>query len=295
MISCNIFSIKEQPNTIIINKSYMHIFYNFPQNINMVKNKNIFKILLFFNIVLGIFTFFCSQHSKCLAIKIQDYENLEHYFDEEPGFETIDIETKQTNSDVTPSRNYTIVIDPGHGGTDPGSIGYKTKVHEDELNLAMSKKLEKKLEQAGFNVVMTRKDNNALIEGKGKKWKREEMEARRDLIEKTRPNMIISLHQNSYTNHSLRGAQVFYDKKSEISKEIATSIQEQFKLNLDKSIKAPSPGDYFMLKCSSAPSVIVECGFLSHPEEEKLLQTDEYQDKIISSIYLGIVNFFQNK
>lgn len=224
-----------------------------------------------------------------------DYENIEHYFNEEIPTLLEETDFKTTNSDTVPSRNYTIVIDAGHGGTDPGSIGYKTKVHEDKLNLEMSKKLEQKLVKAGFNVVMTRKDENALIEGKGKKWKRKEMEARRELIEKTRPNLIISLHQNSYTNHSLRGAQVFYDNKSEISKDVANSIQEQFKLNLDKSIKSPSPGDYFMLKCSSAPSVIVECGFLSHPEEEKLLQTDEYQDKIIASIYIGIVNFFQNK
>jgi len=142
---------------------------------------------------------------------------------------------------------------------------------------------------------MTRENENALLEGSGKKWKRKDMELRKALIEKTRPNMVISLHQNSYTNHSLRGAQVFYDKTSEISKTIAGFIQEQFKQNLDKSIKATSPGDYFMLKCSAAPSVIVECGFLSNEEDEKLLQTPDYQEKIIDSIYKGIVNFLQIK
>lgn len=251
---------------------------------------------IFFSLILSIFSIFSTEYKNAVfATTETDCENIEHYFNEEIPTLLEETEFKTTNSDTVPSRNYTIVIDAGHGGTDPGSIGYKTKVHEDKLNLEMSKKLEQKLVKAGFNVVMTRKDEKALIEGKGKKWKRKEMEARRELIEKTRPNLIISLHQNSYTNHSLRGAQVFYDNKSEISKDIANSIQEQFKLNLDKSIKSPSPGDYFMLKCSSAPSVIVECGFLSHPEEEKLLQTDEYQDKIITSIYLGIVNFFQNK
>ena len=221
--------------------------------------------------------------------------NIEHYFNEEISTHTPYQDSLETNSDTVPSRNYTVVIDPGHGGTDPGSIGFKTKVHEDKLNLKMSLLLKKKLEQAGINVVMTRDDHNALIDGAGRKWKRKEMEARRDLIVKTRPNMVISLHQNSYTNHTLRGAQVFYDKKSEISKQIADSIQEQFKLNLDASIKATSPGDYFMLKCSSAPSVIVECGFLSNEEDEKLLQTYSYQEKIIDSIYKGIVNFFQIK
>ncbi len=229
---------------------------------------------------------------KCLAHDNTD-PNIEHYFVEDIATFLPDEELSETNSDTVPSRNYTVVIDAGHGGTDPGSIGYKTKVHEDRLNLKMSKLLKNKLEKAGINVVMTRETDQALIDGAGRKWKRKEMEARRDLIVKTRPNMVLSIHQNSYTNHSLRGAQVFYDKKSEISKLIADSIQEQFKLNLDKSIKATSPGDYFMLKCSSAPSVIVECGFLSNEEDEKLLQTYEYQEKIVDSIYKGIVNFFQ--
>ncbi len=200
---------------------------------------------------------------------------------------------KQT--DTVPSRNYTVVIDPGHGGTDPGSIGYKTKVKESDLNLKLSLMLKSKLESAGINVVMTRSSEKAMLEGAGRKWKKDDMALRKEFIKNTRPNMVISLHQNSYTNHSLRGAQVFYDKTSEISKQIADFIQEQFKQDLDKSIKATSPGDYFMLKCSSAPSVIVECGFLSNAEDEKLLQDETYQNKIVDCIYKGIVKFLQIK
>lgn len=261
----------------------------------MAKYRHFCIFTLFFMYLFGIFAFFYPAKNDAAAAINSEGENIEHFFEEDISSSFIEENFEPVNSDTIPSRNYTVVIDPGHGGTDPGSIGYKTKVHEDELNLKMSLLLREKLEKAGINVIMTRENQNALIEGRGKKWKRKEMEARRELIVKTRPNMVISLHQNSYTNHTLRGAQVFYDKKSEISKEIAVSIQEQFKANLDKSIKAPSPGDYFMLKCSPAPSVIVECGFLSHPEEEKLLQSDEYQEKIIDSIYKGIVDFLQNK
>ena len=198
-------------------------------------------------------------------------------------------------SDTVPSRNYTVVIDPGHGGTDPGSIGFKSKTHEADLNLKLSKMLQKKLEAAGINIVMTREDENSLAEGRGKAFKKRDMELRKELIKKIRPNMVISIHQNSYTNHSLRGAQVFYDKTSEISKQIADYIQHEFVENLSKSIKATSPGDYFMLKCTSAPSVIVECGFLSNEEDEKLLLSDEYQEKIVNCIYMGIVKFLQIK
>lgn len=198
-------------------------------------------------------------------------------------------------TDTVPSRNYTVVIDAGHGGSDPGSIGYKTKTHEADLNLKMTYMLKTKLENAGINVVLTRTGDDALIPGSGRKWKREDMEARKEIIKNIRPNMVISLHQNAYTNHSLRGAQVFYDKTSDISKKIADFIQEQFKQNLDKSIKATSPGDYFMLKCTTAPSVIVECGFLSNEEDEKLLLSEDYQEKIVDCIYKGIVNFLQIK
>ena len=208
---------------------------------------------------------------------------------------TVTDEISSAPTDTVPSRNYTVVVDAGHGGSDPGSIGYKSKTHEAVLNLKLSKMLKEKLESAGINVVMTRKDENALVEGSGKKWKRLDMEARKELIKKVRPNMVISLHQNSFTNHSFRGAQVFYDKTSDISKQIAEFIQEQFKENLDRSIKATSPGDYFMLKCTSAPSVIVECGFLSNEDDEKLLLSQDYQEKIIDCIYKGIVNFLQIK
>ena len=262
----------------------------------MSKNIQFFIFSIFLTYLISIFALFQTHNQEpAFAFENTITDDVEHFFNEDiPTFLPED-SSLPINSDTVPSRNYTVVIDPGHGGTDPGSIGYKTKIHEDELNLKMSLMLKTKLEKAGINVVMTRSTQDALIEGRGRKWKREEMEERRKLIVKTRPNMVISLHQNSFTNHNLRGAQVFYDKKSDISQRIAESIQEQFKLNLDKSIKAPSPGDYFMLKCSSAPSVIVECGFLSNEEEEKLLQTTEYQEKIIDSIYKGIVNFFQIK
>ena len=197
--------------------------------------------------------------------------------------------------DTVPSQNYTVVIDAGHGGTDPGSIGYKTKIHEADLNLKLAKMLQKKLKHAGINVIMTRNDEKAMLEGSGKKWKQEDMALRKQLIKNTRPNLVLSIHQNSYTNHTFRGAQVFYDKTSDISKQIANCIQEEFKKDLDKSIKSTSPGNYFMLKCTYAPSVIVECGFLSNAEDEKLLLTEDYQNKIVDCIYKGIVNFLQKK
>ena len=197
------------------------------------------------------------------------------------------------NTVITPpSVGYTIVVDPGHGGIDPGSIGYKTKVKESDLNLKLSLMLAEKLRAVGIRVIMTRTDDNSLATGlTGKAFKKADMELRKEMINRIRPNMVISMHMNSYTNHVLRGAKVFYDKRSDISKHIAESIQEQFSINLEASNNVASVGDYYMLKCTESPSIITECGFLSNERDEKLLLNENYQKKIVESIFVGIINF----
>lgn len=222
-------------------------------------------------------------------LELQEYQNFEHGI--YTSLPKADFDTDSKFTDTPKNQNYTIVIDAGHGGPDPGSIGYKTKVLEADLNLKMSLLLKTKLEKAGISVIMTRETSDALASGRGKAFKKKDMELRKAIINKVRPNMVISLHQNSFVNHTLRGAQVFYDKSSNISKQIAETIQKEFIENLDFSNKTVSPGNYYMLKCTASPSVIVECGFLSHPEEEKLLQDETYQEKIVNSICKGVLNF----
>jgi len=259
---------------------------------NIKSFKFLYISVILFILISGVFSvsFINSNFNNCKKDSLLCSANQKY-----SSKKNIENNDEYKNTDTVPSRNYTVVIDPGHGGVDPGSIGYKTKVHEDEVNLKMSFKLKEKLEGAGINVVMTRETQDSLADGTGKSFKKRDMQMRKDLIKKVRPNMVISLHQNSYTNHSLRGAQVFYDKTSDISKTIAQYIQDEFMLKLEHGKKHISPGDYYMLKCTSAPSVIVECGFLSNEEDEKLLLSDEYQDKIMDCIYRGIVKFLQIK
>ena len=151
--------------------------------------------------------------------------------------------------------------------------------------------LAEKLRAVGIRVIMTRDDENSLAEGSGKQFKKEDMRLRKEMIDKLRPNMVISVHMNSYTNHVLRGAKVFYDKSSEISRQIAQSIQDQFAANLEASNNVASVGDYYMLKCTASPSVIAECGFLSNARDEQLLLDPGYQEKIVESIFVGVMNF----
>lgn len=202
----------------------------------------------------------------------------------------LDISTTiETNIDE--SLDYCVVIDAGHGGIDPGSIGYKTKVKESEINLAVAKKLETKLLNSGFRVVMTRPDENGLYGLSTKNYKKRDMQKRKEIIKQANPNMVISIHMNSYIRHNLRGAQVFYDKNSPISETLAVSIQDQFASKLEKSDKGISIGDYYMLKCTDAPSVIAECGFISNEDDEKLLLNSSYQEKIADCIFYGIISF----
>lgn len=202
----------------------------------------------------------------------------------------VDIGTA-TASNGKESLDFTIVIDAGHGGIDPGSIGYKTKVKESVINLSVAKKLEQKLSEIGLRVIMTRKDENGLYGLSTTNYKKRDMQKRRDIIEKAHPDVVVSVHMNSYVRHNLRGAQVFFDKTSPVSEQLALFIQDQFASKLEKSDKGISVGDYYMLKCTKAASVIAECGFLSNEEDEKLLLNEAYQDKIAECIFVGIVGF----
>ena len=204
-------------------------------------------------------------------------------------------EAVAVSSEDAPSIGYTIVIDPGHGGLDPGSIGRVTKVKEAEINLTISNLLVNLLKQVGITCVLTRTNENGLYGLYSANYKKRDMAKRKEIIEKTKPNMVLSVHMNSFTNTKLRGAQVFYDKTSDISRQLALSIQQFFTNELPASDKGVSVGDYFMLKCTDAPSVICECGFLSNAEDEKLLLTPEYQTKVAGCIYKGVANFLNIK
>lgn len=185
-----------------------------------------------------------------------------------------------------------IVLDAGHGGIDGGVSGVNTGIKESELNLSITKKLEKYLLDAGFNVVLTRKTEAGLYGLATENLKRKDMQKRQEIIEKERPNLVVSIHLNKFSVSTRRGAQVFFKEGDENSKLLASSIQNAFNL-MEEAPRQSSPlkGDYYILNCSNYPSVIAECGFLSNPEDEKLLITESYQDKIAYNVYKGIVEY----
>lgn len=184
-----------------------------------------------------------------------------------------------------------VVLDPGHGGFDPGKVGTKGTLEKD-INLAIAKKVEKLLADNGYVVSMTRTEDMALCSGNESSKKLTDMKNRVAFIEKADPVLAVSIHQNSFSAGT-KGAQVFYYTGSEEGKKMANIIQSSIRDAVgDDNHRVEKANDsYYMLRKVSCPLVIVECGFLSNPEEEALLCDQKYQEKMARGICEGIENF----
>lgn len=188
-----------------------------------------------------------------------------------------------------PMMDATIVLDAGHGGWDPGKTG-TNGADEKLLNLAVVEKLAEYLEQGGAEVILTRDSDAAL--GKGKKA---DMAERKKIVNETGADILVSIHQNAFPSARAKGAQVFYHKSSEKGKVLAECVQESLRSRVDGSNirQAKENKEYYILRTTEIPAVIVECGFLSNAEEERLLNDAEYQEKLAWAIYCGILDYFE--
>ena len=187
-----------------------------------------------------------------------------------------------------------IVVDAGHGGIDGGVVGKQTGVKESDLNLQIAYRLKDVLEDKGFVVVLTRKTENGLYGMATKGFKRRDMEERKRIIQEENPSYVISVHQNFYASKTSRGAQVFYNPQQPLHQALARYMQAELnELYAKENAKArtESKGDFYMLRCSEAPSVLVECGFLSNEKDEKLLTNAAWQTQIATAIAAGVVRF----
>lgn len=187
-----------------------------------------------------------------------------------------------------------IVVDAGHGGTDPGMIGVDG-LEEKGVNLAIAKKLKVLLEKENYQVVMTREEDQGLYEEGTTNQKVQDMQNRCALIAEKKPVVSVSIHQNSYSDSQVKGPQVFFYEHSQEGKELATCIQEQMNRQLDVERPRQIKGNttYYLLKRSEGILNIVECGFLTNPQEAQKLQTEEYQQKVAEAIKDGILEFLQ--
>jgi len=180
-----------------------------------------------------------------------------------------------------------IVLDAGHGGWDPGMVS--GKVEEKHINLSILKKLQTFLEQAGATVIVTRLEDKGLSSSKSG-----DMNARRVIANSSHADIFISIHQNSFASGNVKGAQVFFFNESDNSEKLAVAVQAKIKefADANNKFKAKPNKNYYVLKQTAMPAILVECGFLTNYSERQKLTSDEYQEKIAWAIYLGVVEYF---
>ncbi|RDY30110.1 N-acetylmuramoyl-L-alanine amidase [Lachnotalea glycerini] len=188
-----------------------------------------------------------------------------------------------------------VVIDAGHGGNDPGKVGIN-EVLEKDINLSIALILKKMLEAEDVEVVMTRETDTGLYEESSKNKKAQDMRNRTSLISKTNPVVAVSIHQNSYHEEYVNGAQVFYYEHSKNAKDLAEVLQKEIKNHVqpDNKREAKNNSSYYLLKKTDATTVIVECGFLSNREEAAKLTDETYQEKLAWAIHLGILQYINS-
>lgn len=200
---------------------------------------------------------------------------------------------KQVDSEAVEVKENMVILDAGHGGKDPGKVGIGN-VMEKHLNLVIAEKVEKKLKKENIQVILTRTEDKMLSEDGKTESQVEDLKTRVKLINEQAPALTVSIHQNSYTDPSVHGAQVFYYSTSKESREAARIMQEAL-LQADPDNQRQEKGNdtYYLLRRTKVPVIIVECGFLSNPKEAKQLTQEEYQDKFADAVCKGIREYIE--
>ena len=204
--------------------------------------------------------------------------------------------TLETTS--TPSSNKTVVIDAGHGSPDEGAES-SNGTTEAQINLKIALKVQNLLEQTGCTVILTRSDNNAIYDLDSKTLRQKKVSDIKNRVKignESSADIFVSIHLNKIPQQQYYGWQCFFNSKNENSKPLAEHLQENLNESIQKENKrvAMNLNTVYIMKNVEIPISIVECGFLSNPEEEKQLQEDEYQNRLAWGIYNGITDYFYN-
>ena len=203
---------------------------------------------------------------------------------------------KKPGAEVFSQKERTVVVlDAGHGGDDPGVTGIRTGVKESDLNLKTALVLGDILSAAGYKAVQTRLTEGSTAEGAFDKDA--DMQARKATIERAKPAAVISLHLNKYEDASRRGVQVFY------STDASEMLAEKMQKHLNDTMNVPTlgrgfvaiRGDFYIAQCTDAPSIIIECGFLSNPIDESLVSDASYRLRLASEIETALTSYMTSR
>lgn len=193
---------------------------------------------------------------------------------------------------------YVIVVDAGHGEPDGGAVS-STGVKESDINLLVAKDLEAALDSLGYSVIMTRQDENNIADSDKqdtlRKMKVSDLSNRVKIVNSSDADMCISIHMNKFASEKYYGWQTFYNQNSEYNKILAEKIQAGISNNIERKNDrvALAIKDIKLTDESKIPTAIVECGFLSNPEDLKLLQTEAYRDQLVEGILEGIEAYYE--
>lgn len=191
--------------------------------------------------------------------------------------------------DVSSFINYIIFIDPGHGGKDNGAS--YLNIYEDEINLKIASKLYEKCLERHFLAYISRSEDYDLASLYAKNRKQEDLKKRVESINHSGCNIFVSIHMNYYSASEVYGPMVYYEKSNDQSYLLSKCIQEELNV-LTKCDKKVHYSDFYLFKNCEKTGVLIECGFISNPEEREKLLTDNYQNSIVDAIYEGIYQYY---
>ena len=198
---------------------------------------------------------------------------------------------------VFSEKTHCVVVDAGHGAPDGGAVGVNGTVEKD-VNLAISQRLREVLEARGVRVVMTRDGDNGLWTENDKtirQMKVTDMHKRRDIMENSDADLFLSIHLNSFADSRVNGLHIFYSKNHGEIEELAESIQDKIAGVTGAETHAVKTADesLFLMKNPPIPAILVECGFISNPDEEAKLNDEEYQAKIAWAVANSVADYYE--
>lgn len=191
-------------------------------------------------------------------------------------------------------RGRLVVIDPGHGGKDPGAVG-RAGTLEKEITLAVALQLERLLNRAGVYTQLTRRSDVDLADEHAFPRKAQDLRRRALLANQAGADVFVSLHANSFPSSRWSGAQTFYFPDDGEGRRLAESIQEAIRRRSPSNRRQPRPGNYRVLRETTMAAVVVELGFLSNPQEEKLLTDPQHRQALAEAVYEGILAYFTGR
>lgn len=199
----------------------------------------------------------------------------------------------------TPISNHIVILDAGHGSPDGGAVSNNGEIIESNINLNVVLKLQNLLEASGCRVILTRSDENGIYEITAdtiRKQKISDMKKRVEIANNSDSELFISIHMNKIPQVQYSGWQTFYKNNDIVSKTVAQNIQKSLNYFIDSSNnrEIKSISKIYLTEHVKIPLILVECGFLSNNNEATLLKTETYQDKLAWSIYIGIMEYFNN-